>query len=444
MTWFEGPNVPFWLALPLLGIAIWAAFSGRIELVLGAYYVVVWQPPPTLDLWPDGAPIAATYFLLPLVVIAGLVYLHRRGTPVLARTDRRLLLWVVLWATWMIAVGLAFPIEAQDRATLMAQVIFRLTVPLWALWLFADDLDRIRHFSLVFVTIAAALTPHALFFLFEVTSLGGLIASLGSAWKGVSEVAVNYHSIALVGSVTCTLAIALLVDPAEKRGTVRTMWLLLGLLCGGALVVLSTSRQNIVGVLLVAVLLAFWVLAGRTHRKFVLPFVAAIGLVGASLASGFLSPYFRPVELSVDAGGVAYLAYRPAIFAEMWRWFLQSPILGNGLFYQRYLSHNIFLDALAAQGIIGFVFLIGLFGFAASRLRLAMTWTSHDSRGLWRVVAVALLLSAVLTASVSYGVLTADHVYFACILLWRLTSEPKLHSAAYSRVAIMRVGSNAE
>ncbi len=321
----------------------------------------------------------------------------------------------------MVALSIAFPIDSANLQTLVSILVLHFAVPFGALALFASDSRWLRGFAFAFVVVNLCLLPNTITTLFGVYNLGDLVRVIALPWWEVNAVYVNYHDFGRVAAVSIVFIVALLADGQTKSRSARGLLAIaLGLMA--YLLIIATSRQYILGVILVILLMGWWLFRGQVQQKgLVLLTFLLVGGVIVWLFS-IMPEYFRLEQLSVGQNEAGFLASRPAIYSEMWEWFLQSPVYGNGLFYVEHLSHNIILDALVAQGIPGLFFLSGLLFFIVRCLRGTWQGTPQNGMSVWRMTAFSVFVIGFISASVSGGVLTSDVLYAGGILIWRLSA----------------------
>jgi O-antigen ligase len=322
-----------------------------------------------------------------------------------------MLVWVVAWGIWIAVLAVAFPFGGETLKSFLNSSGLVLAVPVLVLSLFADDLGRLRLFALIFIATTVGLALHAV-----VTWSGSLLFNLFQANEDLTWTVgyFNYHWFARTAAISVVLALTLLVDPA-----LRTRWksllLMPALAFSVGFIVWSGSKQTLYTSLMVLPAFVVWLSRGRLGQR-----IVAIGTLVTVLTTVGVIFNNAPAFIRYDSLASGLLGDRPEIYAEMWEWFLRSPIWGNGLLYVQALSHNLFLDALAAQGIIGFVFLVGFLLFV---LRYARgTWFGSPSiaTDVWRMTALVMLVLSLFQAQISGSVFGSPSVYWAGVLIWRL------------------------
>ena len=412
MYLFEGVQISAWLAPALLVVCFIAMVRARVEFLAGVYIVnVYWQAPASVELFGIGD-VSLIWILLPALFIASQIYLLQRQQPIVARADRRMLAWVVFWIIWIATLAWAFPFGGETLKSFLIAFGLELVVPVLVLSVFADDLERLRLFASTFIATTVGLALHAI-----VTWSGSSLLHFFQTDEALTWVGgyFSYHGFSRIAAISVFLALTLMVDPAFRTRR-NSQLLMLALVVCAAFIVWSGSKQTLYTTLFVLPMYVAWLLRGRQSKRLV-----ALGPLFSVLAVAVALFHYAPALFRLDSLSSGILGDRPAIFSRMWQWFLRSPIWGNGLFYERHLSHNLFLDALASQGITGFVFLIGFLGFVARYARGTWRGSASVSADVWRMGALVLLVLSLLQAQISGSVLGAQPVYWASVLIWRLS-----------------------
>lgn len=208
-----------------------------------------------------------------------------------------------------------------------------------------------------------------LFGAFSVVGLGVASVLLWAAWsnRGISleqlVATVGIPIIVVPNDVTFLALVSplsLVLLYRERRGLIRGVAALSVLLSVAAVVVLQ-SRVAI----LTMVLCLGWVVAGLMGRR------RALACGGVVVALGLLTDAVLGFPLLAKFGHYAGWVGRIPLWRSAWGMFLTSMALGHGphtfvLFYGSYLPwlpterriipwpHNLYLEMLAEQGIVGF------------------------------------------------------------------------------------------
>jgi O-antigen ligase len=102
-----------------------------------------------------------------------------------------------------------------------------------------------------------------------------------------------------------------------------------------------------------------------------------------------------------------------------WVNFLASPIWGWG-FEKNVYSHNLFIGALADQGIVGFIFLLGVIVFFIRRSRGVWSGRGPANVAIWRAMFVCIGIFGLSHGLVSSDVFSEWHLYWSAAFLWWL------------------------
>lgn len=288
---------------------------------------------------------------IPLVVLAlsgGLVtFFGRRNNP----NHSSPLLFPVL--TFLIVTGLSILVSKDIGRSV------RLSAPLvpavLLFFLIADHFHGPRHTRLLYLT-------------FSVVGLGLAFEVLRNAWRKGWVVPQGFQNwisdvrspILVVPNDTAFLALVAPLSLAllccEARNAVRVLSALSILLSVCAVCVLQSrvAIMTMIGSITCAV--AF------VRPRLALPFGLVI-LTATLLIDGFLGfPLVTKFGLIWDAGSGGLGDARIPIWSAAWAQFLEAPFLGHGPHTFDYTSpdsitvrwvHNLFLESLAEQGIIG-------------------------------------------------------------------------------------------
>ena len=418
MESFYSYSLASWCLIFWLPFLAWMVVRGRMEVVLGIYLVTGgWGMQVTIPIFGRNVPLL--WFVVPFL-IPGCIYCYLKNKPkIIYPNDNNAVICFAFWVAWMsiIAVGYGFP-ENYGRATAIG-ILFRFTIPMFALVLTLGNLQQIRWLAFSFVVTAIP--------------LGCLLVSKSNQFKdldwgtiaaaGGDEFVYNYHFCGWITGLALVFSCILFVDSGFGRLKLKAFVFppILGVLC--YILLTTSSRQTMVAITFALLLFCFLVM--RFSLKSLVPIllvVFAIGVGGYLLIAEDLGR-LRLEKVVADFFG------RIDLYKIMWEWFLKSPLTGNGLVYDPGYNHNLFLDILAGQGVIGLVLMCGvLFAFARFGRRLASR-SDNVSIDLWRKGLLAAALFVFIPQMVTGGVLSAHP------LLWVGLSIRSLYyiSAAQER-----------
>jgi hypothetical protein len=226
-----------------------------------------------------------------------------------------------------------------------------------------------------------------------------------------------YHSPAWMLIFACFFSLVFIMRPpgsAQHRYLARLLWLPVSAFLYYTLFY-TGSRQTILGGLVVS-----GVLFGLMFRLRISTVIGA-GLAAIAVAGALM--YI--VDTDVDRMRFAMLdegvGFRWRDYEGMLRCFDSSPLFGRGLYYDvSCRGHNIFLDALAGQGVPGLLFLTGFLSLSISFAR-GTVWRHRQTESqMWRLAAVGIFAVQFWCSQVSMGVLSMNTVVWSLLAIWRL------------------------
>jgi O-antigen ligase len=160
--------------------------------------------------------------------------------------------------------------------------------------------------------------------------------------------------------------------------------------------------------------------------------LVVVGLLLYRLAPSLLS---RSSNTTLSQVIASALAERIGLWGEGLDIFLSSPLWGVG-FSQAATSHNLFISTLADQGLVGFVFLVGLFVFLIRQMIGIGRGLMSDERTVWRMAFVCLVIFCFLHITVSGAVYSSWEFFWGGAFLWLLRPLP-------AKVPLRRIGHGA-
>lgn len=398
----------------LIGLFIVCAlivYYGRLEIAAGIYTAT--------QRWAysvDVGPTTWVWVWVITLIAASIIFFLRRSSVGRSRArvipkTANLVVYLLVWVGWMLIRWYTLP--SSYATQLMKNLIIYDLVSFVVISMFSSDLSRVRVFALTFV---GATVVSGLISLSSSTDLTYQIQTSVFLLRGFD--AVNYLAFAV------PFAIATIWSLVFVGQTSHWFYRLLGI---GAIafcvfcLLLTGARQSIVAVIVAWAVFIPWALRRkRFSRRTAIVAVVLSGLVGILLysQSTLLSRWVGPEANLEDLGG------RFEIWQAAWEVFLTSPLWGAGFDYFKagYGAHNLWLDVMAAQGLVGFVFLnvflILVFRFARDR----WTVSGNSDLAVWRMGALCALIYALVQA-IPAGTIggSVSHLFWISAIVWRLS-----------------------
>jgi O-antigen ligase len=148
------------------------------------------------------------------------------------------------------------------------------------------------------------------------------------------------------------------------------------------------------------------------------------------------------LDLRWKLSGTDY-SVRSDYWANAFGVFSKSPLLGRGITYfpDYDNAHNILLDLLASQGVVGFLLLL-LFGCVVLQaLRRKFFLAASPEVMVWKTILVSIFVFTAIHTQTSGSVVTISHFFWAPALLMQLASMRKTTGCAQNwrlRIPIMQ------
>jgi O-antigen ligase len=396
--------------LLLVIVCVLVIVNGRLEIAVGTFCAMTF--------WMENVfvgTIAIFWIVAPTVVMSGIIYWLKDGHTSFSihPQDTDFLIWVLIWGMWITLLFFAFP---PDNQWLTIRNLLGFTIlPMIGFALIGSDIRRMPVLAYSFV---------------GVTILSGWLAfsSLQSPLYALLQLnGFRLNAVTTVNAITFSKPFGISVVMLYGL-LLRSKLIIMRLLYIGAIVFccfimfLINTRQTILGTAIATLIFSLWIF--RKQRGVVRVFVLIL-LVGFITAANYLFTNTTLVDRWISGVSDGDIGGRFWIWVDAWNVFLSSPIWGSGLdyFHAGYFAHNIFLDVLAGQGLVGLVFLLGfllhIFRYAASR------WleTASSQADIWRMTALSMLILTLCHLQFSGGIIGAWDLFWFSALIWRL-SQP--------------------
>jgi O-antigen ligase len=401
---------PLFIAV-LFALCATVIYQGRIATALGAFLACA-----SWDYNVDVGPLTMFRLLAGTLFCAAVVASIRKRTPVgktfIAPQVIRTVFLVVAWTLW-IALKTALSASQTDHDIFVSFLTFTVCATLLML-LYINNLAAIREMVLSFVLCSfAAAASSLIIFLRDLGQPGNWI-------RGPSEV--NYLTFSWELAIAALFGLGLLLT--VKSGLQKLILLAMVSMC--SIVMLMTgARQTAIGL---AVSLGYIAWAVRRERGKAMPVLLMVVTIVALAAGAYFyanqaatGADFLVAKWSVtgDDAGI-----RQHYWQAGWAIFLDHPLAGSGL---TYLSggdsaHNLIIDLLASQGLVGFLFMTA---FAAFTYRacagMPLSAITNEER-TWRVIFLATILFIALHSFASGSVLGEPEFFWVPFLVMQLAA----------------------
>jgi len=421
---------PWQAGLVLAGLLALASFS-KYEVIFGIFLVVTgWNAPYFLiDLGSRRLPFEWAL----IAIVGGLALLRMTEAKSYVISERAKLTgcFILFWAAWITLTSALNGFKGYTFGLAFYFPATRYVLPALGFWLFIRDARGLRAFALAFVAASVLYAGVLMWLVSEVAAWSD------EHWESVAQhedaLTFFYHSPAWMLTFAIIFTIIFILRPAVSGRPIlaRALWLpVLGFLYYALF--FTGSRQATIGVLVASAVLLVLLLRTRFSTVVVVGLTAAAA-VGALMYLVSTDPERMRFEMLGEG-----VTSRWANYETMLSYFDRSPLIGCGLFYDPEQVHNIFLDALAGQGLPGLLFLTGFLALGL-RFTRGTAWRRCETEfEMWRLGAVAIFAALFWCAQVSMGVMTMNTLLWGMLLVWRLHEirppEPATEGVEPSRV----------
>lgn len=389
-------------------------FWGRVDVAVGVFASILYWAY-NVDLGPINALWLGVATLFGALAIS-LIRRRLSGARVVlvSRDDLPFIAWTTIWAFWMTLIYVAFPSPFAER--LFKNMVLYNLVSFAVVFVAIRDEAQVRRMILAF--IVASLAAGAVSLQLLAQPLVYAIDDPEFRLRGLTGI--NYLTFAIPFALTAIfglarmLAVPYVIEKALMAGS---------LLGAVALLVLTGARQSALG-LAVAVIIMLVLLLRRNsslNRWLIVPVVLAMAVTGWQVYSSTrLSAHWSLVAPDTQ------------VRADYWltglRIFGRSIVWGNGFDYmgaESDTAHNMFIDTLASQGMIGFIFLVGFLVFPLRLMLRSASPASNPELASWQIGALGALVFTLVQTFFTGGLAAAPHLFWISALIWRLhTTKP--------------------
>jgi O-antigen ligase len=227
-------------------------------------------------------------------------------------------------------------------------------------------------------------------------------------------------------------AIFALIMTLTARNSLQTVVMGLAALLPAVFLVFTGARQSLLGLgVAVAVLIAWLLGKKRTSRGLTLLIVIMMTIVGWRLyASTALGARWAFTASELES--------RVGFWNYGWRVFLDSPFWGSGLDYRGPLdyAHNLILDTMASQGLVGLTFLFGFIMLVLRAARGSWAGTGNAELAVWRMGLLCAFVYVMIHSQFSGSVTGTPHFLWVPALIYRLGILARLDKSRSTTVAL--------
>jgi O-antigen ligase len=117
------------------------------------------------------------------------------------------------------------------------------------------------------------------------------------------------------------------------------------------------------------------------------------------------------------------LGTRQQYWEAGWQVFLKNPIMGAGLVYfpdSTDTAHNLYIDLLASEGVVGGLFFLGYLGFVAGGLRTRSSAKGTREGLTWMSILISIVIFTAMHSFASGSVVGEPDFFWAPLLLLQL------------------------
>jgi O-antigen ligase len=393
--------------LLILAAVGYMCIRGRIAMMLGAYFAASgWMNNLNIGSLPFLRIMAAGVAATALVAMGG-------GGRKMGRTLRHprvrgCAFLVASWVLWML-LDVTFNSSPLAGAIYYSFLIYSIS-PVLLMLLFISEVKDIRELAWGFLLCEApACWASLLTNRLGESGTTGLVQGIGGN---------NYLRFSYSVAIAVLIGIGLLLS--TRRHLLKPFILTAITLCSYTLV-LTGARQSAIALLGGVAYLAWTERRGR-GRVFVVIATAAliVGIGWEVLANLQVSDRYLNLKWThteVDLGT------RQQYWEAGWQVFLKNPIMGAGLVYfpdSTDTAHNLYIDLLASEGVVGGLFFLGYLGFVAGGLRTRSSAKGTREGLTWMSILISIVIFTAMHSFASGSVVGEPDFFWAPLLLLQL------------------------
>lgn len=407
--------------LVLLG-CVFIILTNRVEWALGCYLGLISFGKTVLF-----GPIALFWVLAATLVIGTTFeYLQRpKNLRLIEFRDKWIVPWMAIW--WFFTFVLICVFNPFYARILTRNLLMYIILPIPCVLLFADKMTRVKGFAWGFILITIA-NGFLIFTISGVISEPIKLLSLMERGLNAQIWIHNYHRIGAAFGISVILLYALLLS--SRPILIRVCIIMIIIFMIGTLYFIN-SHQMLIACLISSTVFFLWSLFKLPKRKLFFFFFISIVMLATVILFGLDLKMLVRNDLVYSSEGLSnFWNARSLLWAQGFQEFIASPIWGNGF---QVNAHNLFLSTLAAQGLIGLIFLAGFLLFIAIQFFRMWKRKIMGEHAIWFVTFQCIIMYGLIHSQVSGGPLDVWHLYWASAFFWTLVS---------SREAVTKENSN--
>ena len=377
-------------------------------------------------------------FLITMIGAAAVYWSKHRGRSLIPRHDAWIVPWMGLWWGWiLLPLGLSpNDVHPTTTMTVLISLLLYTIAPLPIFLMFATDVRRLRGFALAYlfttmvgggVALSRLLSTLGipLAYLLKDPVLNRYGGGVAHWFPRVMNI-VNYHWFAYAFGISLVLIVGLL---QVKRRSYGHVMLIIGAAYCAYFLLIVGSKQAMIASAIAGLLLALWV--GRNvkavSRSRLILLVGGVVAVAVSLYRMRPELVLRSSEYWTEAFNIA--ESRGFQWADGWKTFVRSPVWGVGFAKGASLGHNLFINTLGGQGLVGMVFMIGFLVFLGRQTRGIWAGEGTPEQALWRMAFLCVALFTLIQSQASGSAHSAWPLFWSAAILWRLKETVEKHES---------------
>lgn len=338
----------------------------------------------------------------------------------------------LLFTSWVVInlLGHTDWMEGYGFLKLGSYLLYSL-IPFYAITIFQNDLIRIERFAYFYVFGLAVATGLCLVFFGNSLIVQEQLVKWGRFF--IFGDPINY-SLPFVSGVI--MAVYLYSKPKARYYKIAVLLCM----CEFTYVlILSGTRQSIMATIFGAMLFSCLIMKQKRLIVPIIIFSASLWFFYSNLEESLLlNRYLQMLDFSAQSAQQRFVDYHASFDL-----FLQFPVVGVGLGeYGRYKvpgelsahTHNLFLEILAEQGVVGFCLFIGFLWLPMGKAFYIMRKLgSSDSRYALTCLFFSIIIAELFRSNFSGGIGSITILWFAVGALWVIaTSKYQLKNRSNS------------